>query len=96
LKLHATINLYNDRQFLPACIESIAEYVDSVIVADGAYQLYYEEYKKFDKLAQPWSTDGSLEILHAVLANRAVPHSMFCGSHRENAGLTKPKNAQQS
>jgi glycosyltransferase involved in cell wall biosynthesis len=65
VELHALINLYNDRQFLAACLESICNDVDSVIVADGAYQLYYEEYKHHDPHAKPTSTDGSLEILQA-------------------------------
>lgn len=63
MKQHALINLYNDRTFLAACLESVREVVDTVIVADGAYQLYYERYKEFVPDAQPYSTDGSLEIV---------------------------------
>lgn len=63
LKLHCCINLYNDRTFLAATLESIREVVDSIIVADGAYELYYKRYKEFTPDAQPYSTDGSLAIL---------------------------------
>lgn len=63
MKLHALINLYNDRTFLAATLESIREIVDTVIVADGAYELYYQRYKEFVPDALPSSTDGSLEIL---------------------------------
>jgi len=64
MKLHCLINLYNDRTFLAATLESIKEVVDQVIVADGAYQLYFERFKEFSPWALPYSTDGSLEILH--------------------------------
>jgi len=63
MKLHALINLYNDRQFLAACLESIHDQVDQIIIADGAYKLYYEEYYAHDSSAKPYSTDGSLEII---------------------------------
>lgn len=63
MKTHALINLYEDRTFLAATLESIKDVVDSVIVADGAYELYYDEYKIFVPAAKPTSTDGSLEIL---------------------------------
>jgi glycosyltransferase involved in cell wall biosynthesis len=63
MKLHALINLYNDRTFLAAALESIKDVVDRVVVADGAYNLYFERYKEFVPDAQPSSTDGSLEIV---------------------------------
>ncbi len=65
MKFHALLNFYNDRTFLGACLDSLVGNVDSLIVADGAYKLYYEEYKKYDPQARPWSTDGSLEFLKA-------------------------------
>lgn len=63
MKVHALINLYEDRTFLAACLESIKESVDQVIVADGAYELYFERYRVFVPDAKPYSSDGSLEIL---------------------------------
>lgn len=63
MKLRALINLYNDRTFLAATLESIREVVDEVIIADGAYELYFQRYKEFVPDAQPFSTDGSLEII---------------------------------
>jgi hypothetical protein len=47
MKLHATIMLYNDCTFLAAALESIKEVVDSIIVVDGAYDLYLKHYKEF-------------------------------------------------
>lgn len=61
-RVHALINLYNDRTFLSSCLESLSDRVDRIVIADGAYQLYYDNYKKYYPLAQPWSSDGSLEI----------------------------------
>jgi len=63
LKVHAVVALYNDRTFLASMLESIRDRVDSIIVADGAYQLYYRNYVRNYPDAKPWSTDGSLEIL---------------------------------
>ena len=65
MKLHATLCIYNDRQFLSGCLESIREHVDSIIIADGAYKLYYENYLNYDSRVKPWSTDGSLQIVDA-------------------------------
>ena len=65
MKLHATLCIYNDRMFLSAALDSIREHVDSIIVADGAYQLYYDNYLNYDSTVKPWSTDGSLEIIEA-------------------------------
>jgi hypothetical protein len=47
-------------------LESIKDVVDSIIVCDGAYQLYYETMLKANPEAKPWSTDGSLEILKLI------------------------------
>jgi len=63
MKLHALINLYNDRTFLAETLESLVDFVDRIIVADGAYAFYYKYFKPFNLWAQPWSTDGSLEII---------------------------------
>lgn len=63
MRFHALINLYNDRVFLAACLESLIDFTDSIIIADGAYRLYYERFKEFDPQAQPYSTDGSLAII---------------------------------
>jgi hypothetical protein len=65
MKVHAVLNLYNDRAFLGACLESLQENVDSIIIADGAYELYLEKYRVYHPEAKPWTTDGSLEIIKA-------------------------------
>ena len=67
MKLHAVINLYNDRTFLTAALESIKDIVDSIIVVDGAYEAYLQNYKEFVPTANAWSTDGSLKILDAFV-----------------------------
>jgi len=64
--MYAVINLYNDCQFLAACLEGIKQYVSGIVVADGAYELYFREYKKLFPRAEPFSTDGSLEIIKAL------------------------------
>lgn len=61
--IYALVNIYNDRMFLGAMLESLIDNVDGIIVADGAYSLYYEHYKQFDPLAEPWSNDGTIEII---------------------------------
>ena len=66
MKLHATVMLYNDRTFLLPMLESIKDHVDSIIICDGAYKLYYETMLKRDSTVKPWSTDGSLEIIKLV------------------------------
>ncbi len=63
MRLHALLNLFDDRIFLAACLESLIGNVDSIIVADGAYKLYFERFREFDPQARPWSTDGSLELI---------------------------------
>ena len=65
MKLHALLNLYNDRTFLAATLESIKDHVDTLIVADGAYNLYYERYREFTENAKPYSTDGSIQIIQS-------------------------------
>ena len=69
MQTHALINLYNDYSTLLMALHSIKDVVDTIIVADGAYRLYYEEYKQHFKEAKPWSTDGSLQILDAMKNN---------------------------
>ncbi len=66
MKLHAVVNLYNDRTFLPAMLESIREVVDVIHVVDGAYTQYLQHYKAFVPTAQPYSTDGSIQIIQAM------------------------------
>jgi hypothetical protein len=63
LKLYALINIYNDRTFLPACLESLKDNVDEIVVADGAYDLYFKRYQEFNPDAKPYSTDGSMAII---------------------------------
>lgn len=48
------------------CLESIKEYMDEIIIVDGAYQMYFDEFKKVYPQAKPWSTDGTLEIIKAL------------------------------
>lgn len=62
-KIHALINTYNDHVALPFALDSVRDVCDNIIVADGAYELYYRVYKKIDKTIKPWSTDGTLEML---------------------------------
>jgi hypothetical protein len=47
-------------------LESVKDNVDTIIVADGAYELYLPEYQQFHPDAKPWSTDGSLQILRVM------------------------------
>jgi len=65
---HLLLNVYNDYSTLGLAVNSVYEYVDDIIVADGAYNKYYQTFRQFHKKAKPWSTDGSIEIL------RAMPH----------------------
>lgn len=74
MKVHGLLNIYEDRTFLAACLESIKDSVDSVIVADGAYDLYFERYRVFVPEAKPNSTDGSLEIIKSF---RGLPPLTF-------------------
>ena len=65
-KIHCCVNLYNEFATLPLALSSISDLVDSIIVCDGAYEKYFPFYKEKHPEAQPWSTDGSLEILHSI------------------------------
>lgn len=65
MKVHALLNVYNDHTFISACLESIKDHVDTIIVADGAYDLYYQNYLHYDAHVKPWSTDGTIEIIQA-------------------------------
>ena len=60
--IHATISMYNDRTLLPLALDSVKHFT-SIIVADGAYQLYFDNFRKQFPDAKPWSTDGSLQML---------------------------------
>jgi len=66
MTIHAVVNLYNDVRFLSAMLESLKGNVDSIIVADGAYDLYYKEHLNYNPDAKPWSTDGSLEMFDCL------------------------------
>jgi len=66
MKLHILLNLYNDRMFLPACLESVKDIADSIIIADGAYQRFYDNHLKLNPQAQPHSTDGGVEFVSAM------------------------------
>ncbi len=75
MKIHILLNLYNDHTFLTAMLESVKNVADSIIVADGAYQLYYEHALEQNPNAKPYSTDGSLEIiqlLHNLPSTRII------------------------
>jgi hypothetical protein len=63
-KIHALVCTYNDHVSLPFTLDSVKDVVDSIIVADGAYKLYYQTYKKYFPDSEPWSTDGTLEMLN--------------------------------
>ena len=65
-KIHALICAYNDYPTLPLALDSLRGNVDSIIIADGAYKKYYENFLKYDRAAKPWSTDGSLGIIKAL------------------------------
>jgi len=73
-------------------LNSIKDEVDSIIVADGAYQFYYENYVKYDESAQPWSTDGSLEIIKGI---RGLPetHILMCPNGKPWKNQCDKRNA---
>ena len=64
--IHCLLNIYNDYSTVGLAVNSLRDYVNSFIVADGAYQKYFENYKKYEPDVKPWSTDGSIEILRAI------------------------------
>jgi len=63
LDITALIKVYNEAQFISATLTSLKTHVKKIVIVDGAYQLYYETYREFDKNVKPWSTDGTLEII---------------------------------
>jgi glycosyltransferase involved in cell wall biosynthesis len=65
-QIHALISTYNDYPTLPLALSSVTDVVDSVIIADGAYKKYYQNFVKYDDTAKPWSTDGTLDIIKAL------------------------------
>jgi hypothetical protein len=81
MKLHATLNLYNDCEFLAAMLLSIKDIVDDIIVVDGAYELYLKQFQEFNPWATAWSTDGSLEILKSV---KGLPPVKICHTPHED------------
>lgn len=66
MNLRVLINLYNDYSTLSMAVHSIKDVATNITVADGAYSLYYETFKKARPNSKPWSTDGSIEILKAI------------------------------
>jgi len=60
------MNIYNDYSTLGLAVNSIKQYVDTIIVVDGAYEKYYDAYRKWHPKSKPWSTDGSLDVLNAI------------------------------
>lgn len=66
MQTHALVNIYNDHVLLPIMLASLKGGIDTIIVADGAYKLYLDFYKKADKNAKPWSTDGTLQLLEVI------------------------------
>lgn len=57
--------MYNDHATLPLALESVKGF-DSIIVADGAYKLYFKHYKEEYPDAKPCSTDGTLQMLKYI------------------------------
>ena len=88
MKFHALINIYNDRTFLPSCLESVKDVADNIIVADGAYKLYFERYREFIPDAKPYSTDGSLEFIKAFTGLPEV-HYIYSPQGREATWLNQ-------
>ena len=68
------MKIYNDVQFLSCALESLKDNVDGVVIADGAYKAYVAEYRRFVPDAQPWSTDGSVDVVKAL---RGLPDLTF-------------------
>jgi glycosyltransferase involved in cell wall biosynthesis len=65
-KIHALVCTYNDYPTLPLALDSVRDVVDSIIIADGAYKKYYDNFLKFDETVKPWSTDGTLGIIKSL------------------------------
>lgn len=61
--LWAIIKIYNDVQFVTATVESIKRYVEHIVIGDGAYELYFNVYRKHFPKAKVTSTDGSVEVI---------------------------------
>lgn len=56
-RIIACVNIFNDLEVLPQCLESIAD-VDEICVVDGAYAAFEHE--------TPCSTDGTLEYVREL------------------------------
>lgn len=92
VKHYAIVNVYNDRMFLATMLESIVDYVDYIVFADGAYQDYYDNIVKYDPAVKPWSTDGTLEIIEAF--NGLPPHKILhCPNHKPWVNQNEKRNA---
>ena len=52
-KIHTLISTYNDHVTLPLALDSVRDACDSIIIADGAYKKYFQNYRKYDKNAKP-------------------------------------------
>jgi hypothetical protein len=72
--------------FLGACLESLIDVVDRIVIADGAYRAYYEHYKPFQPEARPWTTDGSIEFIKSF---RGLPEVTWISppAPEPNSGL---------
>ena len=75
-KLHAVICTYNDHVPLPFTLDSVKDSVDNIIIADGAYQKYYENMLQYEPDCKPYSTDGTLEIIK-ILRKQLPPITLI-------------------
>jgi hypothetical protein len=51
--MKALINVYNEAQFISVCLESLKECMDKIMIADGSYQMHFDEFKKDYLRVQP-------------------------------------------
>jgi glycosyltransferase involved in cell wall biosynthesis len=54
------IIFYDEKDFIEACIEHLIDKVDRIVAVDGAYKKFPHD--------QPFSTDGTLEIINELQA----------------------------
>jgi glycosyltransferase involved in cell wall biosynthesis len=92
-KLHCLVCTYNDHVALPFTLDSVKDVVDSIIIADGAYQLYYDTYKSIDKNVKPYSTDGTLEIIKALAPDLPPIKILGCPKGKPWANQVVKRNA---
>ena len=82
-KIHALICTYNDHVTLPLTLDSVKDHVDNIIIADGAYKAYLQNYLKFDKTVKPYSTDGTLELIELFKKKQNLPITLInCPNNR--------------